>query len=122
MTSAHENPHPDRARSAAGCLIIALLGMVLLGGGAWWILGPVIPAKTLRGLHGVTQADVRGILGDPTEIQEHEIWIYKRPGNPGWVEIAFDEDGRVWSINDEQVDPVTFGSGSWQHSVNDPIR
>jgi len=103
-------------------MIIGLLTMFLLCGGAWWILGPVIPAKTLFDLRGATQADVRRVLGDPTEIREPEVWIYKRQGNPGWVEIAFDASGRVWSINDEQVDPVTFGSGSWDPGVNDAAR
>ena len=40
-------------------------------------------------------------------------WIYERPLNPGYVSIYFDENDRVRSINDEQVDPVTYGSGSW---------
>lgn len=119
MTSTHEHPPADRVRSRAGCLIVALLGMFILCGGAWWILGPVIPAKTLVSLRAATQADVRRVLGEPTEVMEHGDWIYRRRGNPGWVAIAFDGEGRVWTINDEQVDPVTFGSGSWEPSVND---
>jgi hypothetical protein len=88
-----------------------VLGLV---GAAWWIGGPVIPATTLKALRGATQADVRRILGDPAEVMSYGDWIYDRPLNPGYVAISFDDDGHVRSVNDEQADPVTFGSGSWE--------
>jgi hypothetical protein len=88
--------------------------MLLLVAAGWWIGGPVIPASTLKALRGAAQSDVRRILGAPATIMSDGGWIYDRPPNPGWVAISFDDDGQVRSINDEQVDPVTFGSGSWQ--------
>jgi len=96
---------------ATACLV-AFGAVVSLIGAAWWIGGPVISAGTLKALRGSTQADVRRILGEPNEIMHDGDWIYDRPPNPGWVAISFDEGGSVQSVNDEQVDPVLFGSGS----------
>ena len=94
--------------------VVACGAVLSLIGAAWWIGGPVISARTLKALRGTTQADVRRILGEPNEIMPDGDWIYDRPPNPGWVAISYDEGGSVQSVNDEQVDPVLFGSGSWE--------
>jgi hypothetical protein len=83
--------------------------------GGWWIAGPVFPASTLLSLRGKTREEVRQILGEPSRILEDGDWHYSRPLNPGWIEVSFDSDGRICGVNDEQVDPVTFGSGSWDN-------
>jgi len=97
----------------ARACVIAFGGMSLLAGAAWWVGGPVIPAPTLKALRGSKQSDVRRVLGEPSNIMDYGDWIYDRPLNPGWVAIAFDEDGSVRSVNDEQADPALVGSGSW---------
>jgi hypothetical protein len=89
------------------------IGVVGLVGAVWWIGGPVIPATTLKALRGKTQDDVRRVLGKPAKVMPYGDWIYDRVLNPGYVAISFDDDGQVRSVNDEQADPVTFGSGSW---------
>lgn len=94
--------------------VTGFVGVFLLMRAAWWIGGPVIPASTLKTLRGATQSDVRRILGNPAEIMPYGDWIYDRPLNPGYVAIAFDDDGYVRFVNDEQADPVIFGSGSWE--------
>src|SRR6266852_4813123 len=103
-------PSPDQREPvrkvfscARSCLMI-FAGMLVLIGGGWWIGGPVIPAGTLKSLRGATQANVRRILGEPTRIMDYGDWIYSRPLNAGYVAIAFDADGHVRSVNDEQAD------------------
>jgi hypothetical protein len=64
-------------------------------------------------MRGAGQADVRRLLGDPSEVRDDE-WIYARSLNSGWVQIRFDETERVTGVNDEQACPEFFGSGSWQ--------
>lgn len=95
-------------------IVFSIIGLVLICGAYWLVLGPVIPPGKLDGLREATRADVRRILGDPTEVHPSGNWIYMRLFNPGWVEIYFDHDGRVSVINDEQACPDLWGRGSWQ--------
>ena len=112
--------NPERPAAGRKAVLLAIGCSVIIGGtlslvaAGWWIGGPVIPARTLKALRGATRSDVRQILGEPSEVMPYGDWIYDRPLNPGWVAIAFDDDDHVRSVNDEQVDPVTFGSGSWE--------
>lgn len=94
--------------------MVLVVGAIFLCWAAWMIVGPVIPAQTLKSLRGATQADVRRILGEPSEVQSDGTWVYDRPPTQGWVQISFDDDGLVQSVNDEQAMPEVFGSGSWQ--------
>ena len=108
---------PRRISCLATAVVVVFVGIVALCGGAWWVMQPVIPANTLKQIRGATRGEVRRILGEPSTIQAANHWIYERPLNPGYVSIYFDGDDRVYSINDEQVDPVTFGSGSWTNET-----
>ncbi len=98
---------------ATVCLA-AFTAVILLTWAIWQVGGPVIPAATLKSLRGATKADVRRILGEPAKVMYYGDWIYERPLNAGYVAIAFDSDGTVRSVNDEQAEPQIFGSGSWQ--------
>ena len=93
---------------------VGVVGVLMLIGAAWWIGGPVIPARTLESLHGATRDDVLRFLGEPSEIQSQDDWIYDRPPTAGWVKISFGENWRVQHINDEQACPGLFDKGgSW---------
>jgi hypothetical protein len=109
-----ERTEPRRKLTWLGVAISAVISALLLIAAAWWIGGPVIPASTLKGLRGATQADVRRILGDPSRVQADGEWIYARRLNPGWVQICFDGAKCVSGVNDEQACPEFFGSGSWE--------
>jgi len=96
-------------------LVICAFAVV---GAAWVIVGPVIPARTLTGVRGKTQAEVRYILGEPSEIQAGGDWTYDRWPTQGWVTIGFDERGRVISINDEQAIPGLWEEpSSWDENT-----
>ena len=56
---------------------------------------------------GHTQADVNGILGEPT-YRLTDIWIYERPEDHLVVKVEFDESGKVQ--RKEWVDGKT---GQW---------
>ena len=52
----------------------------------------------------MTKDAVHDVMGKPESIDD-DMWIYSRPLNAGWVEMWFDEDGRLDGINDESVFP-----------------
>ncbi len=113
LTTSLERTEPVRKLPWLGAVIVVGTAALLLVGAAWWIGGPVIPASTLKSLRGTTQADVRRILGDPSEVQANGGWIYARCLNPGRVQLYFDEAERVSGVNDEQACPELFACGSW---------
>jgi hypothetical protein len=53
----------------------------------------------------MTEAEVIQILGAPPVIVHPGDWHYSRWGNPGWLEVSFDERGRFIGVNDESAFP-----------------
>lgn len=53
---------------------------------------------------GMTKDEVRSVLGEPQKTGK-DYWEYSRFGNQGWVEIHFDDAGRLAEVNDESVFP-----------------
>jgi len=51
----------------------------------------------------MSKADMQDILGKPKILDGDPDWIYERVGNPGWVEIHFDAQGRLDRLNDESA-------------------
>jgi hypothetical protein len=94
--------------SLRGLMITIAVGSIVLTLGSFvanWVAGPVISGARLRRIEpGMTQHQVIEILGEPQSRKEGE-WHYERIGNPGWVEVWFDDDGRVQEVNDESVFP-----------------
>ncbi|MGE0376831.1 MAG: hypothetical protein AB7Q45_15585 [Planctomycetaceae bacterium] len=74
----------------------------------YWIGGPVVSAWRLRQITpGMSAAEVEQRLGPPEAGEsDPQCWIYSRIGNPGWVEIHFDVQGRVLEVNDESPFPI----------------
>ncbi|MDZ4781409.1 MAG: hypothetical protein SGJ19_14240 [Planctomycetia bacterium] len=73
------------------------------------VFGPTIPSYQLNQVKvGMTQVEIRQILGPPINSGDSD-WVYKRFGSPGWVEIAFDDNGKVWDLNDESA----FWTAGW---------
>jgi len=81
--------------------------MILFGGVFFafsWTLGPPVPLDLLNRIRtGMSQEQVRGMLGEPESVSEHGDWYYSPWGNQGWVTIGFDESGAVARINNESV-------------------
>jgi hypothetical protein len=68
--------------------------------------GAILPQEELESVSiGTTHDEVKRRLGPPSEVTNHGDWIYTKWGNPGWVEIGFDESGRVRKVNDESPFP-----------------
>lgn len=83
---------------------LLLLATVVGGVGSLWVaFGPVITPWKLPDVGRSTKAEVLAILGKPATVTPDDEWIYTRAANPGWVEIAFDEEDRVTAVNDESV-------------------
>jgi hypothetical protein len=73
---------------------------------ARWCLGPIASQATLSRLKvGMTADEVEEILGSPSDRTESREWIYERPPNPGWLNIAFDENARFVRYSHEPVFP-----------------
>lgn len=73
---------------------------------AYVLVRPAMPRSLLNHLvNGMTYEEVREVLGEPREIREDSVWEYSRWGNVGWVDLHFDENGRLQNINDESVFP-----------------
>lgn len=86
-------------------LLIATAAVAVGLGLFFQMAGPVIPAGKLNRLRpGMTQAEVIRILGRP-QWDDGGEWVYERWGNPGWVEVRFDGEGRFAGINDESPFP-----------------
>jgi hypothetical protein len=60
----------------------------------------------------MTKSEVRAILGTPQMIQGDREWVYSRWGNPGWVEVYFDEKGLLNRMNDESPFPLHRDTGT----------
>ncbi|NUQ62852.1 MAG: outer membrane protein assembly factor BamE [Pirellulales bacterium] len=90
-------------------IAVAIVALLLgLARGLWgWIAGPVVPKPQLQQLRpGMMKSEVRSILGNPQIIEDDDrTWVYLRWGNPGWVEVYFDVNGRFDSVNDESPFP-----------------
>lgn len=64
----------------------------------------------------MSPAEVKSVLGEPVVVygESHPYsnswttWIYERRFNPGWVEVSFNADGNLDSINDESPCPGAF--------------
>ena len=59
----------------------------------------------LRITPGMSREQVSTLLGPPNDTDGSGQWEYWRWGNPGWVEIAFDDQDTVVEVNDESVFP-----------------
>lgn len=70
------------------------------------VVGPVIPnAKIDQIVEGMSQAEVKRIVGPPTHYDPDSSWRYERIFNPGYVQIYFSADGVVDYVNDDSVVP-----------------
>ena len=66
------------------------------------VAASVVPRYQLEQLRqGMSKSEVRAILGKPTFVEGDREWVYRRWGNPGWVEVYFDEEGLFDHVNDE---------------------
>ena len=84
-------------------VLIALLAAP--GGLLYLVIRPAMPPDKIRQLRvGMTEVDVRRILGSPARLGGH-LWEYSRWGNAGYVQVTFDANGAVQMINDESVFP-----------------
>ena len=100
-------PSPKR-RSATGPLMYWAAGSLLCLAAAALIVvhigGAVIPhCKLTQIVNGTPPGEVLSILGDPVQ-KDGSSWIYEKWGNPGWVEVHFD-NGKVDYVNDESPIP-----------------
>lgn len=85
---------------AIGLVLVVLILASLL---VWQVLGPVVPKSSLQLVKiGDSKDHVVAVLGKPHE-RSGSSWIYRRPLNPGWLEIRFDTNGSVAAINDESA-------------------
>jgi hypothetical protein len=92
-----------------GCLVIGMTS---------WLFGilslSVFPKSTLNRLkQGMTETQVIEILGKPAHIRIEgapqdatETWVYESAWNPGYVDIHFDSDRLLSSVNDESIEPA----------------
>lgn len=84
-------------------LLLVLLSPILA---LYVVAGPAINRRAFfKVRQGMPKADVRRILGTPTDGDGTEVWYYQRWGNFGWAEVHFDYSGRVVFTNDESVFP-----------------
>jgi len=92
-------------KSWAASIIVAAI-LVVPSGWAYVLVRHAVPRPLLdRLVIGMTYEEVRDVLGVPREIREDSVWEYSRWGNVGWVDLHFDENGRLQNINDESVFP-----------------
>ena len=65
---------------------------------------PALPRHLLKQVHvGMPANQVRKMLGNHQAVPSQNEWEYWRWGNSGWVEIRFDEQNCVSSVNDESA-------------------
>jgi hypothetical protein len=68
------------------------------------VTSSVIPRTKLAVIEiGSEKAKVLEVLGQPQEITNDHEWKYWSPFRFGWVEVLFDSNENVASINDESV-------------------
>ena len=88
-------------KKIAALLILLFSISVLVG--TYVLLRPAMPRSKLDQIRlGMSQSEVRTILGSPQEERE-EQWFYSRWGNPGYVAVSFDTSGHVIDVNDESA-------------------
>ncbi len=74
-------------------LILVVVFGLLAAGGSRAFLDPV-PAERLQRLRkGMTQAEVRQVLGAPTKVYSSGQWTYRRSLVFGFVNIHWQADG-----------------------------
>ncbi|NLE37590.1 MAG: outer membrane protein assembly factor BamE [Pirellulaceae bacterium] len=89
---------------------LLVLAVIVVTWGVYVVAGPVVPRSQLRQLkQGMSKSEVRAILGNPETAEEDQQWVYSRWGNPGWVEVHFDAEGRFDRVNSETI-MVIFSS------------
>ena len=67
-------------------------------------VGPIRPIEVVeKVLPGMPRAEVRELLGNPTNPSSTDSWVYSRTLNPGWLVIYFGEDERVQYVDHETV-------------------
>jgi outer membrane protein assembly factor BamE (lipoprotein component of BamABCDE complex) len=85
-------------------LVALAITIVLLGGfstfARWCILGSAVPKRKLNALQiGMSQQDIRSLLGEPREKRpgekEHEFWIFGSRFKRYLLVIEFDATGRL---------------------------
>jgi hypothetical protein len=77
-----------------------LLLLILAISAFWQVGGPIASLRALDSIGSATRDDVRRLIGQSAEI-EGDSWVYTKIGNPGWLLIEFDEQGRVESFDHE---------------------
>jgi len=84
----------------------AIASLALAGGRfAYRAVGPIFPRQVYEKLRpGMSKAEVQAIIGPPTSTYGADDWRYERKWNPGWVEVQFNEAGRLLYVNDESID------------------
>jgi hypothetical protein len=69
-------------------------------------LGPIRPYSVIAEIkQGITQFDVRKILGQSYGSRSQESWSYERFMNPDWLVVYFDDRGCVEYVDHEQPFP-----------------
>lgn len=94
------------ARLFRWCLIAGLCLLIAVAWLVYAMIGPAVSRSRLAQIRmGMTKSEVREVLGEPSENGNLHQWEFSSPLNFGWVEISFDDQGRVTEINDESVFP-----------------
>lgn len=84
-------------------VVAALLGFFV--GVPYLLVRHAMPRSKLnRSETGMAKDEGRTVLGEPHKIGK-DSWQYSRFENQGWVEIHFDDAGRLAEVNDESVFP-----------------
>jgi outer membrane protein assembly factor BamE (lipoprotein component of BamABCDE complex) len=69
-------------------------------------IGPIRPHSAVAKIsQGMTQEDVRKILGPPNGRVSQESWSHQRFLNPGWLVVYFDDAGCVQYVEHEPPFP-----------------
>jgi hypothetical protein len=86
-------------------VFMLILGFGCVGASILFIMARPAYDRTIlaRITPGMAKPQVSKLMGPPHHIANAYEWEYSRSGNAGWVEIWFDEQGLVTSINDESV-------------------
>ena len=86
-------------------LVVTLLAALTVGS-VVNCLGPIRPHSAVAKINeGMTQEDVRKILGTPNGKTSQESWSYERFMNPGWLVVYFDDAGCVQYVDHEPPFP-----------------
>lgn len=97
MTSQHGKAKRWQLAIPLGCLGAVLITAAIIAVTALAVAPtPISPSDALRISEGMTEHEVRAILGDPHDFHSG-AWVYKSDqlGINGPFFVEFDEDGRV---------------------------